>query len=253
MMNRRKALAFGLASIACMTTTCRCFAATTPVSCGCTLTDDQAEAVLPAWSGTPLASDSGLRLVSSGNRDLDYALAQTLQRLTDTFGVLPGFAYFDDFAGPNAFATERQYLSRSDGTVLFGRRMLEKCLSAAEAPDAVISGVCAHEFGHIAQFKLGLMPRLTAGQTTVKRKELHADFLAGYFAGTRKLQKPDFPAAVYATSAYSVGDNREDNQRHHGTPEERAAAVVKGFETAFRDHRTFAEAAQTGLNYVLTL
>src|SRR5438477_4667496 len=201
MISRRSALISGLALLACAATPCRCFARTARASFGCTLTDDEAEALLPAWSGTPPAEDSGVRFVSSGNRDLDYALAQTLSRLTDIFGVLPGFAYFDDFAGPNAFATQRQYLSRSDGTVLFGRRMLDKCLAVREAPDAVISGICAHEFGHIVQFKLGLIQRLTAGQTTAKRKELNADFFAGYFAGVRKLQSPDFPAAAYATSA----------------------------------------------------
>jgi hypothetical protein len=253
MISRRHMLASGLASLACLAAPCGCFAAATRTSFGCIIADDEADALMPAWSGPAQTSYDGVKFVSSGNRDLDYALAQTLSRITDLFGVLPGFAYFDDFGGANAFATQRQFFSRADGTVLFGRRMLDKCLAAREAPDAVISGVCAHEFGHIAQFKLGLIPKLTAGQPTAKRKELHADFLSGYFAGVRKREKPDFPAAVYATSAYSVGDYSDDSKRHHGTPEERAGAVVRGYEVAFRDRRSFADAVQIGMNYVMTL
>ena len=52
-----------------------------------------------------------------------------------------------------------------------------------EHPDVAVSAVCAHEFGHITAIKYGLMKRLKDGQPSVKRSELHADFLAGYFAG----------------------------------------------------------------------
>ncbi len=110
--------------------------------------------------------------------------------MTDAFGTsLPGFAYFDDSAGMNAHATTRQLLSRSDGTVLFGRRLLDTLLARREHPDVAVSAVCAHEFGHIAQYKIGIHKQLREGEETVKRLELHADFLAGYFAGCRKLRE----------------------------------------------------------------
>jgi predicted metalloprotease len=38
-------------------------------------------------------------------------------------------------------------------------------------PDVAVTAICAHEYGHILQFKRGLIPRLQAGQTTVKRAE----------------------------------------------------------------------------------
>jgi hypothetical protein len=41
----------------------------------------------------------------SGDRDFDYALAQTLGMLSDTFGVVPGFAYYDDESGRTANGT----------------------------------------------------------------------------------------------------------------------------------------------------
>ena len=251
MITRRDIALGGLLSIGWLAASCGCQAASVPHRFGCMLADDEADALFAA-SATQFGPGNSPTIVNSGDRELDYALAQTLSRLTDTWNVLPGFAYFDDAAAPNAFATSRLLLSRSDGSVLFGRRLLDRCLKMREHPDVVVSAVCAHEFGHIAQHKYGLTRPLAAGQTTVKRVELHADFLAGYFAGVRKMERPDFPAAVYATTQYGFGDYRSDSVRHHGRPEERAVAIVKGFEIAFRDRRSPAEALQIGMKYVAT-
>jgi hypothetical protein len=250
-ISRRDVALGGLLSIGWLAASCGCATKATcaPHAFGCMLTDDAADVVF-ALDAQALGAGASPTIVESGDRELDYALAQTLSKLTDTWNVLPGFAWFDDSAAPNAFATSRRLLSRNDGTVLFGRRLLDRCLKAREHPDVVISAICAHEYGHIAQYKYGLTKRLAAGQTTVKRNELHADFLAGYFAGVRKLERPGFPAAVYATTQYSFGDHRTDNVKHHGRPEERASAIVRGFETSFRERRTAAEALQIGMQYV---
>ena len=192
-------------------------------------------------------------ITSSGNREFDFALARTLSKLTDVYGVLPGFCYYDDSAGMNAKATSVTKLQRADGTVLYGQHYLAWGMKHVESPEVVISATCAHEFGHIVQFKHKLMGRLNKGKATVKLSELHADFFAGYFAGARKLEKSDYPAAVFATNRYARGDNDLNSPDHHGTKEERAAAVIRGFETCYRERHTFAEAIQIGLNYVLNL
>jgi hypothetical protein len=224
-------------------------------SFGCMLDPAEAEPFL-ATATEPQAFDSATPekiITSTGNRDFDYALAQTLSRLSDVFGVLPGFCYYDDYDGENAKATPATRMKRADGTVLYGKRYLIRCMSAVESPEAVVSATCAHEFGHIVQYKYKLAARLKQGQQNVKRMELHADFFAGYFAGSRKLEKPDYPAAVFATNRYSRGDNSTDPAQHHGTPQERAAAVVRGFETCYRERRNFADAIQIGMNYALAL
>jgi hypothetical protein len=220
---------------------------------GCMLGAAEAEPFL-ARASTAQSFDSPQQkmITSTGNRDFDYAMAQMLSRVSDTFGVLPGFCFYDDYDGENAYATTAVQMSRADGTVLYGKRYLLTCMSQQEAPEAVVSATCAHEFGHIVQYKHGLQTGLLRGQATVKRAELNADFFAGYFAGTRKLQKPDYPAAVFATNRYARGDFAT-NRDHHGTPQERAAAVVRGFETAYRDRRNFADAIQIGVNYVMAL
>jgi hypothetical protein len=257
MICRRDIALGGLLSIGWLAVPCGCpahgFSAGSRF--GCDLAEDDAIGVqLRKEMQEPLTRGGGPpKFVQSGDRDLDYAMAQTLSMLTDTWNVLPGFAYFDETGPPNAFASSAPWLARADGSVIFGRNLLARLLKAREQPDVGIAAVVAHEYGHITQYKYNLKRPLLNGQDTVKRLELHADFLAGYFAGRRKLTRPDFPAAVFATTQYAAGDFRTDRASHHGTPDERANAIVKGFETAFRDKRSPSEALQIGVQYAQTL
>jgi hypothetical protein len=78
---------------------------------------------------------------------------------------------------------------------------------------------------------------------------LHADFLSGYFAGLRKRERPDFPAATFALTQFGFGDYT-DNIQHHGTPEERAAAVVAGYKAGYDEQLKFGYALESGVQYV---
>ncbi|MCW5686713.1 MAG: metalloprotease [Pseudolabrys sp.] len=189
----------------------------------------------------------------SGNKDFDFALAQTLAKISNLLDATPGFAYYDDYDGMNAFASPRVRLSNADGTVLFGQNLLKRLMQGNDHPELGVAAVCAHEFGHILQYKRGLTQIVGAGQPTVKRVELQADFFAGYFAGTRKREKPDFPAAVFAMTQYNFGDNMINHPSHHGTPNERAAAIVRGFEVAYAEKRNLADAISISINYAKSL
>lgn len=189
----------------------------------------------------------------SKDREFDSALARTLAKISDLFDVLPGFAYYDDHDSANAYATPSVRLAKADGTVLFGERLLRRLMSGNDSPDASVAAVCAHEFGHIVQYKRKLDKIVGAGETTTKRIELQADYFAGYFAGVRKRERPNFPAAVFAMTQFNAGDNMIDSPEHHGTPTERAAAISKGFEVAYRDRRSFTEAIHLSVNYVSQL
>jgi predicted metalloprotease len=136
---------------------------------------------------------------------------------------------------------------------LFGQRLLKRLMANNDNPEVGVAAVCAHEFGHILQYKHKLDKKLRDGQPTVKRVELQADFFAGYFAGARKRERPAFPAAVFAMTQYNMGDDMIHNPSHHGTPDERAAAIVRGFETAFKLKRSLAEAIQISMEYVATI
>jgi hypothetical protein len=252
MLNRREAVLGGALTL--IWHSCACAqSAPRHHGLGCMLDMEDAEAFFATATAAQTFEKAERKLVAStGDRDFDYALAQTLSRLSDVFSVLPGFCFYDDYDGQNAFATPATKLRRADGSVLFGKRFFLAAMSKPEGPEVVVSAICAHEFGHIVQFKHKLMGRLNQGRQDVKRSELHADFLSGYFAGTRKLQKPDYPAAVFATTSYAGGDTLS-GPKHHGTREERAAAAVRGFEAAYKERRSFVEALQISVNYVSRL
>ena len=76
-----------------------------------------------------------------------------------------------------------------------------------------------------------------------------ADWPCAYhaFVHMRPAGRPS--GRVFAFKRYSPGDF-DMNRTHHGTPDEPAAAVVLGFETAYRERRSFADAIVIGVNYV---
>jgi hypothetical protein len=189
----------------------------------------------------------------SGDRDFDFALAQTLARLSTAFDVRPGFAYFDDFDAMNAYATSAVRSNGPDGTVLFGERLLRHLMRALEHPDAAVAAVCAHEFAHILQFKRQLDRPLMRPGSSVRRVELQADFFAGYFAGLRRRERPDFPAAVFAATKHAMGDDRIHDPQHHGTPDERGQAVVRGFDAGFRQGHGLPQAIEAAVAYARAL
>jgi hypothetical protein len=252
MLTRRDAVLGGMLTIVFgVGCACRAQAAAAPRYYGCRLPEGEVGRYYKAGTDTRLfVTGSEPMIARSGDSDFDMALAQTLARIAELFSVLPGFAYYDDHEGANAYATDAKRLDKADGTVLFGQRLLKRLMSGNDSPDAAVAAVCAHEFGHIVQFKKGLDKSLKAGEATNKRIELQADYFAGFFAGVRKLQRPSFPAAVFALTQFNSGDNMINNPDHHGTHEERGAAVSRGFESAFRLRHTFSQAINESVRYV---
>lgn len=180
---------------------------------------------------------------ASGNDLLDKALARALMRICRDLDVLPGFAFYD---GDGAHATTEMRMDRADGTVLMGLGLLRKLLARPIHPDACVVAVCAHEFGHILQFKRGVNIRLRPSlEHPSKPVELHADFLSGYFSGLRKLNTPDYPAVVFA---HVVSELSPSNS--HGSPQERSAAVEAGFISAVRDKLSLGAAIEVGIRHV---
>jgi hypothetical protein len=218
---------------------------------GCGLTTGETDAIGADKETRRYITGDEPMIPNSGDKDFDYALAQTLARLSECLSVSPGFAYYDDYDGANAFASPKKRVASTDGTVFFGQRFLKKLLAGPEAPDAAVAGVCAHEFGHILQYKLGLDKDLRQGQPTVKRVELNADFFAGYFAGVRRRELPHFDAAVIAMTQYNSGDDMRNNPDHHGTPDERGQAIEKGYQVGYDDEKPLLDAIKIGVEYVM--
>ncbi len=256
MWTRRETVVGGaLSLIFTQQSLCSCGAqASMPETAGCYIADQDLNAIYSKGTETRtyIRGDEPI-IYSSGDKYFDYALAQTLAMLSRTFEVLPGFAYYDDQRSPNAYATSAVRLARTDGTILFGTELLRRFRGELEYPEVAVAAVCAHEFGHILQFKHALYQKLTAGQPTVKRGELQADYFAGYFAGLRKLARPSYPAAVVAVAMYKLGDSNKTGKDHHGTTKERGAAVVRGFEASFHEGKNLSVAIEESTSYAMHL
>jgi hypothetical protein len=220
---------------------------------GCTLPHSEASAFLRGARDSALALTGQETIIKhSEDRDFDRALATTLAQISDTFSVAPSFAYYDD-EKPNAYATSDVRSYGQDGTVLFGLNLRRQLMAANEAPEVAVACVCAHEFGHILQYKLKLDEKLKQGQPTVKRVELQADFFAGYYAGLRRRARPSFPAAVFAMTQYNMGDAWVDQPEHHGTKQERGDAIQRGYDAAYRENKNLSEAIESSMAYFSTL
>ncbi|MGK7863063.1 ImmA/IrrE family metallo-endopeptidase [Falsiroseomonas sp. E2-1-a4] len=254
MLGRREVVAGGaLSLIWAAEGCCGAHAQGLPIFLGCAVPPEHAGRVFRYASETRLfVSGNEPMIAHSGDREFDFSLAQTLGRLSRLFEVLPGFAYFNDGRSKNAYATTAVRGEGQDGTVLFGQNMLSYLLRQPEHPDVAVAAVCAHEFGHILQFKHGLHRSLILNGR-VRPAELQADFFAGYFAGVRKRERPNFPAAVFATTKHSLGDSMLDNPDHHGTPDERAAAIVLGFQIGHREARGLPQAIEAAEAYARRL
>ncbi|CAK0757348.1 conserved hypothetical protein [Gammaproteobacteria bacterium] len=189
-------------------------------------------------------------LESSGDARLDRALGTLLADMASKFEVRPGFAFYDDADGRNALAMEKSYLPNTQGTVLFGRGLLTQELNRGQNGDMPVMGICAHEFGHIVQYRRGVYERLMAGRETAKRVELHADFLAGYYIGRRGLDYGENQLVALGRAWEELGDNNFSDPLHHGTREERLQAVETGYHMATASRAGLAEAIEGGLYYL---
>lgn len=197
---------------------------------------------LPRFSGEDM-------VMTTGNRDLDRSLGRALIKLTALFSQRPGVGFIDDYGEPNALATSETLIGGTWGTVLFGKELFGDLMNRDSQGWGVLA-VMAHEVGHIAQFRSGVVPRLQARQTTVKRVELHADLLSGYFLGVRKRQQPSIRVWPAGEALYSIGDYKFNHPGHHGTPTERVRAAEAGFRMGGSGHG-FNHAFSWGVEYVL--
>ncbi len=223
-------------------------AAAAPTIAGCCLKHGQAQR-FHAWQGyrDPMSQV----MESSGDEALDRLLGRALVKLSALFGQRPGFGFIDDWDSPNAYATADTLVPGTWGTVLYGSTLFRQTLAAYDDGGMAVMCILAHEFGHIAQYAYGLEQRLLWGQGTVRRVELHADFLAGYYLARRKAEQPELVLWAAGDMLFRIGDYAFNDWNHHGTPEQRVAAAEAGFRLGADQAPAFDPAVEQGVEWVL--
>ncbi len=252
----RRALLTGSVSAATYGVLPRCTCFADPVqTVGCNLVGRDVDRVLTASREFSTSANMDASRRSSGDSTFDRALAHTLANISMDFHVLPGFAFYDEGSdgAANAYATNAQNLGRADGSVFLGLHLLHQVRGWFDHFEDAVACICAHEFGHIVQYKHDLISFVNRGHPTVKRSELQADYMAGYYAGLRKRQSPNFDAALFAFNQHRFGDTQYGQPDHHGTAEERGDAVVEGFKASFDRELSLAEALGESTRYVVAI
>jgi predicted metalloprotease len=137
------------------------------------------------------------------------------------FWNIPGvsFAFLNDCNSPNALANPQ------DRSILFGTTMAAKLLR--DFGNAIpLWQVLAHEWGHQIQFYLG---DSWLNAPTVAPKELEADMFSGFYL---LIAKNTANLSSSISNAFALGDWEFNNPAHHGTPNQRGAAVLAGGRVA---------------------
>ena len=198
------------------------------------------------------AKGSAVRIArSSGDAETDRFLGSALGRLSGTFRVSPGFAFYDDGTAPNAIAIRETLLGNGPGTVLMGMKLFGKLMARTNDGGITVIAVCAHEFGHIHQMYAGYEEPLDRLDPRTNRPhELHADFLAGYYLALRKAEHRQLDLREVGGILHSLGDTAFTSRQHHGTPEERVGALSAGFELGSRGNADIAAAARAGFELI---
>ena len=194
-------------------------------------------------------------LTGTGDPSIDRALVQELQAQSRFFGVRPAFYVYSGWV-QNAMATSEVFEDTpdTDGTVLYQLDLLTQHLRSAHYGGSIVAGVIAHEFAHIMQFSdPALYNRLSKAHSTVKFLELHADFMAGYYMGTKFSDRPR-DLETLSRKIFELGDNNFNNVGHHGTPQERHVALRAGFRYyATNPHSGVQNALREGEAFVTSV
>jgi hypothetical protein len=83
------------------------------------------------------------------------------------------------------------------------------------------------------------------------KSEINADYLSGYFLGTRKLKNPSLHFERAGDFLIRRGRPEDGNpNRTHGNARERLDASEAGFRVAYVERKSLDHAISAGLEYV---
>ena len=129
------------------------------------------------------------------------------------------------------------------GSVFISSGLLIKEYKETNGSLMSIPAILGHEFAHGMQSDNNF-------PYSGKWRELHADYLAGWFIGHRGRFRPQ-NAIQAILNFYNKGDYEFNSEDHHGTPQERAAAFNAGYTLNVQGNEdSGGDAYVAGLKYV---
>jgi hypothetical protein len=173
---------------------------------------------------------------TTGDQEVNRKLDRAMRGVAELFKVKPAFGFYDpkkyhDEPAMQAwFIREDTDIPGTRGTVGFANDLFSSELNEYDKSGSTIMAIIAHEFAHVAQGNLGYLKEENKGlkRGNPQMSEIHADFLAGYFLGTRKRQYPQLSFVKAKELFIRLGAEnflRAENlpSRTHGTSKERLA------------------------------
>lgn len=169
----------------------------------------------------------GLVVKKSADPRANYAMYVERKILLQEFFLHPAFYFMTGSASTSACAFPDS--DPDAGIVGFGEDLLKAEVAQAGGPEyaSSIAAIMAHEFAHLLQIKNG---DVSSGA----KHELQADYIAGWYMGRRAKFVPNSASQQslqnIMRSFYAKGDYAMNDPSHHGTPDERVAAISAGFD-----------------------
>jgi hypothetical protein len=162
---------------------------------GCILTPLGFQAYRAKGYGLSTVGDiftQGVALHSTGKAELDRQLNHAVKVAATTLEVNPAFGFFEpakftraeiEFPSMGAFAWPRDVpdVPGTRGVVGIGLTRLRTELYGYDETGTTVMAIVAHEFGHVLQREYGYIDKVSD-----LARENNADFLSGYYLGTRK-------------------------------------------------------------------
>jgi hypothetical protein len=177
-------------------------------------------------------------LTTFGEPEVDRRVSRFGWQIQRYLGVIgfnnPALFYFDDGRRLRAIywhvSTRLPGGMLADGVIGLGVNYMKALLSASANEDAALFGIVAHEMAHAYQYRFDLKRLLVAWQGgRIVASELHADLVAGYIWGQFPIFHDFSLDQHFAAATARAGDNNFSCRNHHGSPEQRSAALVQGF------------------------
>ncbi|MGH0275920.1 hypothetical protein NKZ35_25380 [Sinorhizobium meliloti] len=196
---------------------------------------------------------------SSGFRQIDDGVLPTLEFLSRVFRLegdwLPDFSFFDDGERADARA-EDPIPGFTRMHVKIGRRAVAETIKISSGDfGAALTGVFAHEFGHVYQYKKGYRKRLLDmdANASVRLVEIHSDFLAGWTLPQAWWIRKVSDLRVAAEQFFELGDIQFEAQGHHGTSLQRQTLMAAGYTWGLSSPDNPDKAAERGLAVIKDL